>query len=142
MKQLIFVATLSLAAACSTGNTAEYATALDRAENAIGDGRYAIAQTLADSLVAGADFDALSANQYCRLALLLMQLGENSENEVNTAMAARCIAAASLRDSDSTASYIRNLPNEDRARLMMLSSLNEAQHTMPIDEDSIPIYEE
>jgi len=117
-------------------------SALDRVEAAYSEGRYAKAQALADSLVIGPDFATLDTWDLCRLSLALMRLGESADaSDVNTAFAARCLSAAFMRDSDSTALYIRAVNNEDRARLMLLRSLNEASHTAPAAEDSIS-YEE
>lgn len=116
---------------------------LDRVEEAYGEGRYAAAQALADSLVIGPQFGHLDTWDLCRLSLALMNLGETAgDTEVNTAFAARCIRAAFCRDSDSTALYIRAMNNEDRARLLLLVNINEASHTASAEEDSLYIYEE
>lgn len=115
---------------------------LDRVEEAYGEGRYAAAQALADSLVIGPQFGRLDTWDLCRLSLALMNLGETAgDAEVNTAFAARCIRAAFCRDSDSTALYIRAMNNEDRARLLLLVNINEASHTASAEEDSL-YYEE
>lgn len=115
---------------------------LDRVEEAFGQGRYAAAQAMADSLVIGSQFGSLDTWDLCRLSLALMNLGETAgDSEVNTAFAARCVRAAFTRDSDSTALYIRAMNNEDRARLLLLVNINEASHTAPADEDSL-YYEE
>ncbi len=145
MKYLLYVAATFAALCAAVGCTHAPTTpqsALDRVESAYTDGRYAMAQALADSLVIGSDFTKLGTWDLCRLSLVLMRLGENADNsEGNTAFAARCLRAAMSRDSDSTALYIKVVNNEDRACLMLLNSLNEASHTAPADEDSIP-YEE
>ncbi len=145
MKYLLYVtavfAALCAAGACTHTPTTPQ-TSLDRVEAAYSAGRYATAQALADSLVIGSDFATLDTWDLCRLSLVLMRLGENADkSEGNTAFAARCLKAAVTRDSDSTALYIKVVNNEDRACLMLLKSLNEASHTAPADEDSIP-YEE
>lgn len=145
MKYLLYViatvAAFCAVAACSHTQMTPM-SALDRVEEAYAEGRYAKAQALADSLVIGSDFTKLDTWDLCRLSLALMRLGENAgESEVNTAFAARCLRAALNRDSDSTALYIRAMNNEDRARLMLLNSLNEASHSAPASEDSIS-YEE
>lgn len=115
---------------------------LDRVEEAFGQGRYAAAQAMADSLVIGSQFGSLDTWDLCRLSLALMNLGETAgDSEVNTAFAARCVRAAFTRDSDSTALYIRAMNNEDRARLLLLVNINEASHSAPADEDSL-YYEE
>lgn len=145
MKYLLYViaaaAAFCVASACSHVSPTPM-SALDRVESAYSEGCYAKAQALADSLVIGSDFTSLDTWDLCRLSLMLMRLGENGgESEVNTAFAARCLRAAIARDSDSTALYIKVVNNEDRACLMLLNSLNEASHTAPAEEDSIP-YEE
>ena len=86
----------------------------------------------------GTAFDNTDVWDLCRLSLLLVRLGENTgDNDVNTAFAARCLRAALERDSDSTYIYIQAMPNEDRARMMMLSAINEASHEAPVDDSDI-----
>ncbi len=142
MKYLFNIAMAAAALCAATACTHSGETAgtgdIDRIEAAYARGSYATAQAMADSMVIGPEFSSLDTDELCRLSLILMNLGENSaEPEVNTAFAARCFSAALSRDSDSTAIFIRNVSNEDRARLMMLNSLNEASHTAPLEEDSL-----
>lgn len=139
MKILLYayavVAVLCAATACSRSAETPM-TALDRVEEAYGEGRYVKAQALADSLVSGSGIDELDSRSLCRLSLALMKLGENTgEPEVNTAFAARCLMEAFTRDSDSTAIYIREMNNEDRARMLLLNSINEGSRTIPVEDD-------
>ncbi len=145
MKNLLYaiavVAALCASSACSRTPVTPMSE-LDRVEEAFGQGRYAAAQAMADSLVIGSKFGSLDTWDLCRLSLALMNLGETAgDSEVNTAFAARCVRAAFTRDSDSTALYIRAMNNEDRARLLLLVNINEASHSAPADEDSL-YYEE
>lgn len=145
MKYLLYaiavLAALCASQACSRTPVTPMSE-LDRVEEAFGQGRYAAAQAMADSLVIGSQFGSLDTWDLCRLSLALMNLGETAgDSEVNTAFAARCVRAAFSRDSDSTALYIRAMNNEDRARLLLLVNINEASHTAPADEDSL-YYEE
>ena len=140
MKKIIYIAvaatTILAVAACSHEKHTPMSE-VDRVEAAYDDGRYAKAQALADSLVIGSAFSKLDVYDLCRLSLALMRLGEIAgESEVNTAFAARCLQAAQRRDSDSTAIYIKAMVNEDRARVMMLNSLNEASHEAPLEGDN------
>lgn len=129
------VAALCAATACSRTSETPRA-ALDLVEEAYGEGRYAKAQALADSLVSGAGIDELDSRSLCRLSLALMKLGENTgEPEVNTAFAARCLREAFRRDSDSTAVYIHEMNNEDRARMLLLNSINEGSRTAPAADE-------
>lgn len=138
---IMAVTALCAVSACSHAKTTPMSE-LDRVEEAYGEGRYAAAQALADSLVIGPQFGRLDTWDLCRLSLALMNLGETAgDAEVNTAFAARCIRAAFCRDSDSTALYIRAMNNEDRARLLLLVNINEASHTASAEEDSL-YYEE
>lgn len=144
MKILLYicaaVATLCAATACSRTSDAP-ADTLDMVEEAFDEGRYANAQALADSLVSGSGIAELDSRSLCRLSLALMKLGENTgEPEVNTAFAARCLMEAFRRDSDSTAIYIHEMNNEDRARMLLLNSINEGSRTMTVEEDQV--YEE
>lgn len=145
MKYLLYaiavVAALCASQSCSRTPVTPMSE-LDRVEEAFGQGRYAAAQAMADSLVIGSQFGSLDTWDLCRLSLALMNLGETAgDSEVNTAFAARCVRAAFTRDSDSTALYIRAMNNEDRARLLLLVNINEASHSAPADEDSL-YYEE
>ena len=131
------VVALALATACTHSGSGSQAP-VDEAEEAFARGRYAKAQSVCDSIVLGTAFDNTDVWDLCRLSLLLVRLGENTgDNDVNTAFAARCLRAALERDSDSTYIYIQAMPNEDRARMMMLSAINEASHEAPVDESDI-----
>ena len=113
-------------------------SALDKAESAYNNERYAKAQGICDSLVIGKSFSTLDTWDLCRLSLLLMRLAENAgEPETNTAFAARCMRAAVERDSDSTRIYVQAMPTEDQARIMLLTGINEARHDVPVQNDSI-----
>lgn len=139
MKKLIeiimcAVPALILAIACS-GPDVGSVTPVDEAEDAFAHGRYAKAQNVCDSIVLGPSFADTDVWDLCRLSLLLVRLGESTgDNDVNTAFAVRCLRAAIQRDSDSTSIYIQAMPNEDRARMMILSAINEASHDAPEEE--------
>ena len=107
----------------------------------IADGRYAKAQSIADSIMLGPSFADLDVAQLCRLSMLLTRLGESStDEEVNTAMAARALEAAFALDSDSTASFIRNVPLDDRARVAIVTALSTARGDSLIEEPDSLIY--
>lgn len=148
MKKSAIVALAALLCLLSSGCSEQHHTpmsAVDRVESAYDEGRYVTAQAMADSLVIHSDFGSLDVYDLCRLSLVLMRLGEVAgESEVNTAFAAHCLKAAVARDSDSTSVYVQAMPLEDRARILMLTAINEAAFT-PLDTDSIAeveIYEQ
>ncbi len=132
MKQILYAIAILTAAsalgACGSRN-GEYTEAVEGAETAFSQGRYAKAQAIVDTLVSGDDFTNLDAEHLCRLSMIFMRLSENStEPEVNVALAARCIGVAMMRDSDSTMAIVRRMPIEDQARALMLTTINEAAH--------------
>ncbi len=145
MKQIISVILLLFAVSCTGDRSADPTEALDVAERAFAQGRYARAQSICDTLVMGSTFSSLDVDRLCRLSLLFMRLGENGSDEgVTTALATRCLSAAFLRDSDSTAMAIRAMSPDDRSRAMVLTALNESAQrvsqndTIVILSDSIP----
>lgn len=130
MKHIFYAIAILVAAsaiaACGS-RSGEYTEAVEGAETAFSQGRYAKAQAIVDTLVSGDDFSNLDAEHLCRLSMIFMRLSENStEPEVNVALAARCIGAAMMRDSDSTMAVVHRMPIEDQARAMMLTTINEA----------------
>ena len=139
MKNLLFsILILGFASACTQTST-EQRSELQRAQTAFTDGQFDKSQRICDSLVMGSKFSDLGVSQLCDLSMLLMRLGEKGGNEdVNTAMAARCLSAAFERDSDSTSVIIRHFPPEDRSRTMILTSL-EGAYKRILNPDSILI---
>lgn len=140
---LTAIATAALAGCNPAADNGD--TPLERAQNAYGQKRYVRAQTICDSILLGNNFPDLNVCQLTELSLLLMRLGEHSNDaDINTAFAARCIKAAWSRDSDSTNAIIRQLPSEDQGRVMILTALNEASErinetdSLAIPADSIP----
>lgn len=113
------------------------ATALSRAEDAVADGMYGVAQSICDDLSASAEFDRLSVDELCRLSLVYVKLGENTDNaDANIIAAARSLQAAAERDADSTALFLDAVPVEDRARMAIISAINEA-HNTPLLGDTL-----
>ena len=141
MKHLLTALAVLLAlAACGHLGTTAPADDIALAEQALEQGRYAKAQRIADTLVLGNSFGALSVDEKCRLAMLFMQLSENAEDAGGaTAAATRCFSAALAADSDSTMLFMRNLEGENRARAMVLTALYEAsERTVSADSIVIP----
>lgn len=142
---LIFILTIGITS-CNSGSQPQVSE-LDSAQEAFEHGSFARSQQICDSLLSSDQFDDLNVKQLCRLSLLFMKLGENAGNEdVNTAMAARCISIAISRNSDSAALIIREMPTEDQARIDILTQLNESLRAMSADSvyipaDSIPEYD-
>lgn len=141
MKNILYaiaiLATASAFFACGSRN-GEYTEAVEGAETAFSQGSYAKAQAIVDTLVSGDDFSKLDTEHLCRLSMIFMRLSENStEPEVNVALAARCLGAAIMRDSDSTMAIVRSMSIEDQARALMLTTINEAAHDGVSLEDTI-----
>lgn len=134
----ILVATASLigAASACTSETSRNADSLLMAEESLAAGRYTSAQKIADNLLA--DSTALSVSELCRLSLVFLRLSDlGTEQEANTAYAARTFALAYSRDPDSTRAVIASSPVDDIAAMTMLSAINQAPHGIVIDGDTI-----
>ncbi|MDE6464923.1 MAG: hypothetical protein K2L16_09895 [Muribaculaceae bacterium] len=145
MKNILTTILIAAALTACTDAGKTPVSELGRAQEAYEEGRYARSQAICDSLIIGSEFSDLNVDELCRLSMLFMRLGENAgDEEVNTALATRCLSAAFMRDSDSTATVIRLMPSEDRARIMILSALNDASQraagpdSLVIPADSIP----
>ena len=135
---LLAIATVATAGCSSAANEGD--SPLERAQNAYVHNRYVRAQTICDSMLLGDHFHDLDVCQLTDLSLLLMRLGEHSNDaDINTAFAARCIKAAWSRDSDSSKTIMRQLPSEDQGRVMILTALNEASERInETDTTAIP----
>ncbi len=110
----------------SCGQRADSLSLLQDAETAYASHNYEEAQALCDTLVLRArGGEPLGADAACRVALILVRLGEatNLEDE-NTAAAWQNLRVALENTPDSLADVIRRLPPEDQATLMMLTRLN------------------
>lgn len=119
---------------------------LGEAESEFNAGNYASAQQLCDSLLLGESLTALSVDQLCRLTLLFMRLGDSAGDiDANTAFAARTLKAAVDRNADSTLIFLNSIPLEDKARLAILTAINEARYAPAVsdstDTDTLEIYE-
>ena len=135
---VIFVATAILiaAAASCTSQNSYNPDRLLMAEESVAAGRYASAQKIADNLLA--DSSAMTISELCRLSLVFLRLSDlGTEQEANTAYAARTFALAYGRDPDSTRAVIAASPVDDMAAMTMLSAINEAPHGIVIDGDTI-----
>ena len=87
---LLAIATVATAGCSSAANEGD--SPLERAQNAYVHNRYVRAQTICDSMLLGDHFHDLDVCQLTDLSLLLMRLGEHSNDaDINTAFAARCI---------------------------------------------------
>ncbi len=135
---LLAIATVATAGCSSAANEGD--SPLERAQNAYVHNRYVRAQTICDSMLLGDHFHDLDVCQLTDLSLLLMRLGEHSNDaDINTAFAARCIKAAWSHDSDSAKTIMRQLPSEDQGRVMILTALNEASERInETDTTAIP----
>lgn len=128
MKQILFIIlTIGLlAATVACTRPRDPLSALESAELAYANGRYAGAQKLCDSLVISNKYTTLNTQQLCRLSLLLVRLAENYGNEEsNTVFAARTLQAASDKAPDSMAAFLSNVPVEDQARLALISAISD-----------------
>ena len=144
MKTAFYVATLLIfltaIASCTTRGDSGM-TAVEVAERAFDEHRYAKAQNIADSIMLGSTFSRLNATELCRLSLLFTRLSEKSTNaEANTAMATRALEAAFRLDSDSTTLYIHTVPLDDRAQMAIINALTKSHDegdSIILESDSI-----
>ncbi|MDE6436049.1 MAG: hypothetical protein K2K69_00875 [Muribaculaceae bacterium] len=133
---LVATAILIVAASSCASEKTYNSDRLMMAEEAIDAGRNTSAQKMADDLMA--DSAAMSVDDLCRLSVLFMRLSDvGTEQEANTAYAARALALAYQRDPDSTRAVIARSPIDVRAAMTLLSAINEAPHGIVIDGDTI-----
>lgn len=110
---------------------------ISRAENAIADQDYQLAQTLADSIIGGKNFTRLHTSQLCRTALIYVHLSEHREQDINMGAAALCMRRAAEISPDSVELFIRQLDVDDRAAIDMPRKLgNVTQYELIPDEST------
>lgn len=128
------VAALFMTGSC--GTRPDSASLINDAENAYASRNYADAQALVDTLVIRLrGGESLNAEEACRVALMLVRLGEvNGLDDENTALAWQSLRDAFETRSDSLAEIIRSLPPEDQGRVMMLARLNVRRDTSVVTE--------
>ena len=142
MKHLIHVvlSLIILVAAFSCSGRGGHAAIdmLQTAEQSFDGGNIRDAQMLADSLASSGASDALDVDGLCRLSMLLVRLAEANPEADNTAMAVRVLGKAFVRDSDSTAMYIGNVPYDMRAAVIVAAALADVhERPLPISSDTI-----
>lgn len=114
--------------ACGTSTPA---ASVEQAEDALANGHYEAAQTICDNLVGSPDYEKLTIDELCRLSIVYVKLGENTDNtDANIVAAARSMQKASDRDADSTALFIDAVSVEDRARVALITAINEARNAL------------
>ena len=137
---IVFSCALLLAAySCANGGKDSAKNMLVTAEEALALGKTDVAQQVADSITADDDFGDLDVDGLCRLSMLLVRLAETNVDAGNTATAARALGAALVRDSDSTAMFIGNVPYDMRASIVVAAALAGVRNH-PLDSDSLSCY--
>ncbi len=124
LHSLVLLAASLLMGACDQRPDSQ--SLLQDAETAYASHNYDEAQALCDTLVLRArGGEQLGPDVACRVALILVRLGEvtNLEDE-NTAAAWQSLRMALEATPDTLADVIRRLPPDDQATLMMLTRLN------------------
>jgi hypothetical protein len=151
MKVLKFIALLlcSCTLFCSCGEAGEEADPLTRAEMAFSAKNTAEAQAICDSLYVSDQFDKMSTQQRCRLALLFYRIADSNSEEARMATAAECLQSAIKLQRDSVEAYINGADIEDRSQLILISQLCDAvddfadgKFVLTEDYDSAYIYDE
>lgn len=143
LRLLSLAAVAALALTCSCTDRGSSGDVLDAAEEAYACGQKPAARAITDSLVAHTDLNSMSARQLCRLSVLMVHLGDSeADEEERTAMAALTLKAATAADSDTVAAFIETLDNDDRARMVILTAINNAALTAGADEDTTYIFNE
>lgn len=137
MKRLLpsfFLLIALLSALSCSGPSEAPVDLLDEAELAFEHGQFRQAQLLADSIIGDSRIEKLDVGNLCRLSLLFVRLGERSDEEANIVNAAKALDAAALRDNDSTATFIRELPVDDQARFVLVEAVSEgSKHILSLD---------
>lgn len=112
---------------------------VEAAEEEYASGHIEAAQAICDSLVLGSDFAGLSVNELCRLSVLTSRLAEHDNEDVNMALAAKCMQAAMLQNADSVLAFVHSLPADEQSRTLFVRQL-----TRMIDPscDNVEIFEE
>lgn len=131
---IISILLLTLLAPACSDNAAD---PLTRAENAISDKDYELAQSIADSIISGKNFNTLRTSDLCRTALVFARLSEQREQDINMGAAALCMRRASELNIDSVELFIQSLDVNDRAAIDMPRKLgNVTLYELIPDESS------
>ena len=110
-----------LLAACAGTPAAER---IGAAEMRLEAGDLDAARRGAEHAIAAHDTAHLTAGELCRLALVYATVGDdNSGNEADVAMAARCIRRALAKDSAAVDSFIHAMPVEQRPLMTLAVQL-------------------
>ncbi|MDE6160511.1 MAG: hypothetical protein K2F77_02500 [Muribaculaceae bacterium] len=113
---------------------------IDAAEYVLQSGDMDGARRGAENVIAAKDTASLTAGELCRLAMVYATVGEDSlGNEVDVAMAARCIRRALAKDSTAVDSFIHTLPIDQRplmALAVQLCSGTQGADIAPYEQDT------
>ena len=115
-------------AACSDDNSRD---TIGRAEEAFDLHNYTAAQSICDSLISGSNFSDLTVDELCRLTILTSRLAEQTDEESNIALAARCMQSALRRQPDSVLYFIQSLPADEQSTTLLIQQL-----TRSLDRDT------
>lgn len=136
MRFIRLIPLLILALLASSCNE-DSADPITRAENAVSDKDYDLAQTIADSIIGGKNFTSLGTTQLCRTALVYARLSEHREQDANMGAAALCMRRASELNIDSVEIFVQQLEMPDQAIIDMPRKLgNVTQYELIPDEQT------
>lgn len=130
LRTLLAAAVVATAFAACTDDSSREDT-IGRAEDAFELRNYAAAQIICDSLISGRQFADLSVDQLCRLSILTARLAEQTDEESNMALAARCMQSALQRHPDSVLLFIQSLPADQQSSSQLIRQL-----TRSLDRDT------
>ena len=117
---VIFAASIVLTS-CDNQGDLSVATA----EDEYSSGRLQTAQAICDSLVLGSRFSDLSVDELCRLSLLTSRIAEQTDEDTNMALAAKCMQAAMNRNADSVMTFVHSLPADEQSRTLFVRQITQ-----------------
>lgn len=130
---LLLILMLSMSAC--RGNDVD--SKLIAAENALANSDFSMARKICDEIVGTDSIEPVCTTQLCRLSMILMELSEQSDQNVNVSLAALCYHKAMSQQPDSATAFYDSLPL-DRERLVhMLRAL-----AMTFESDSVYVFED
>ncbi|MCM1519766.1 MAG: hypothetical protein NC098_03170 [Lachnoclostridium sp.] len=138
IKILILTAAFAFAAALTACSTSDHAVndRIAEAEAALNAGDFVKAQSLSETV--SGDLSSLTVRQLCRLSLLYIKIGENTENEDDIDLAARCYREAFELDTDSAVLIYAECPVQDITYVMTLTALVRDAESVDSFPDEMP----
>lgn len=140
LRPLLAAAVMTAAiAACSDDLSRD---TIGRAEEAFNLHNYTAAQNICDSLISGPHFADLTVDELCRLTILTSRLAEQSDEESNFALAARCMQSALRRQPDSVLHFIQSLPADEQSTTLLIQQLTRSLDRDTTDATIVDIHDD